>query len=94
LEYQYDLTLCFHVVIRSDFFQKFALILFMTVLQATIGSFIVFLTMVDCVGPNQPTIVWDYLVDKIKEKCFPPKSKPKENDVSVMDMTAHEQSNE
>lgn len=45
-----------------SFFQKFALILFLTVLQATLGSFIVFLTMTDCIGPEHPT----YLVDK----CF------------------------
>ena len=66
----------------------------MTVLQATIGTFIVFLTMVDCVGPNHPTIVWDYLVDKITEKCFRPNSKPKEKDHLAMDATANVQSNE
>ena len=42
------------------FFQKFALILFFTVIQASIGSFVVFLTMVDCIGPSNPT----YLVDR------------------------------
>jgi hypothetical protein len=42
------------------FFQKFALILFFTVIQASAGSFILFLTMVDCVGPSNPT----YLVDR------------------------------
>jgi hypothetical protein len=42
------------------FFQKFALILFLTVVQASIGSFILFLTMVDCLGPSNPT----YLVDR------------------------------
>ena len=44
------------------FFQKFALILFLTVLQATIGAFIVLLTMTDCIGPRNPT----YLVNKLK----------------------------
>jgi len=38
-----------------NFFQKFALILFMTIIQATVGSFIVFLTLTDCVGPSNPT---------------------------------------
>lgn len=33
------------------FFQKFAVVLFMTVLEANIGSFIVFLTITDSVGP-------------------------------------------
>jgi predicted RND superfamily exporter protein len=42
------------------FFQKFALILFLTVIQASVGSFILFLTMADCLGPSNPT----YLVDR------------------------------
>jgi len=49
-----------------NFFQKFALILFMTIIQATVGSFIVFLTLTDCIGPSNPT----YLVDLAKEKLF------------------------
>lgn len=47
------------------FFQKFALILFFTVIQASLGSFIWFLTMVDCIGPSDPT----FLADKMTEKC-------------------------
>jgi len=43
------------------FFQKFALILFFTVIQASAGSFIIFLVLVDCIGPTNPT----YLVDKV-----------------------------
>jgi hypothetical protein len=46
------------------FFQKFALILFLTVVQASIGSFLLLLTMTDCIGPTNPT----YLVDKVKER--------------------------
>merc|ERR1711907_521165 len=42
------------------FFQKFALILFFTIIQSTVGSLVVFATMMDCVGPNKPT----YLADK------------------------------
>merc|ERR1712008_277964 len=49
-----------------NFFQKFALILFLTITQATVGSFIVFLTLTDCIGPSNPT----YLVDLAKEKLF------------------------
>merc|ERR1712008_600898 len=49
-----------------NFFQKFALILFMTIIQATVGSFILFLTLTDCIGPSNPT----YLVDLAKEKLF------------------------
>jgi len=52
------------------FFQKFALILFLTVIQASVGSFIVFLTMADCVGPNEPT----YLADKLSEAVCSTKS--------------------
>lgn len=48
------------------FFQKFALILFMTVIQASVGSFVVFLTMVDCMGPTNPT----YLVDRLVFRLF------------------------
>jgi 5-methyltetrahydrofolate--homocysteine methyltransferase len=44
------------------FFQKFAMILFLSVLQACIGSFFVFLTMADCIGPRNPT----YFVDQLK----------------------------
>ena len=57
-------TFCAAVVMMFTiiiFFQKFALILFMTIVQATIGTFIVFLTMTDTIGPSHPT----YLVDKL-----------------------------
>jgi hypothetical protein len=40
------------------------LILFLTVIQATVGSFIVFLTLADCVGPSNPT----YFVDSLLER--------------------------
>jgi len=44
-----------------SFFQQFALILFYTIIQATIGSFVVFTAFTDCIGPSNPT----YLVDSI-----------------------------
>jgi hypothetical protein len=47
------------------FFRKFAIILFLTVVQATAGSFVVFLSMTDCLGPSDPTA----LVDKALSKC-------------------------
>jgi len=59
-----------------SFFEKFALILFLTVLQATIGSFVVFLTLCDCIGPAQPT----YLFDMVVEKCSGKQDDKKEND--------------
>jgi hypothetical protein len=47
------------------FFQKFALILFFTVIQSFVGSFIVFLTLTDCLGPSRPTA----FVDSVVAKC-------------------------
>jgi hypothetical protein len=64
--------------------------LFLTVVQATVGTFIVFLTMVDCAGPRHPT----YLFDKITGRCFPRNSKPEEKVDSAMESTAHEHPNE
>ena len=46
------------------FFQKFALILFFTVIQATVGSFVVFLAMSICLGPSDPT----HLIDKLTNR--------------------------
>ena len=46
------------------FFTKFALVLFFTILQSLIGSFVVFLTMTDCIGPTQPTYMFDQLIAK------------------------------
>jgi len=48
------------------FFQKFAVILFMTIIQATAGSFIVFVALVLCVGPTNPTRLFDMIVEKCK----------------------------
>lgn len=42
------------------FFRKFALVLFFTVVMATVASFVVFITLTNCFGPTNPT----YLVDK------------------------------
>lgn len=51
-----------------DFFQKFAVILFMTMIQASIGSFVVFLTFTDCIGPSNPTYLVDRAVDCVTGK--------------------------
>lgn len=42
------------------FFNKFAQVLFFTIVFATLASFIVFITLTNCFGPTNPT----YLVDK------------------------------
>lgn len=57
------LVMLFTVV---TFFEKFAIILFLTIAQATVGSFLVFLVTVDCIGPSDPT----NLMDRILTRCF------------------------
>ena len=57
-----------------DFFSLFATSLFFTIIQATLGSFVFFLTLTNCVGPSQPT----YFADQIYAKCYPTKE-PQEN---------------
>jgi len=47
------------------FFVKFGAILLCTILQATLGSFVVFLVLTDCLGPADPT----YLFDMIQKRC-------------------------
>jgi len=49
-------TICAAVIMLFtviSFFRQFAQILFYTILQATIGSFIVYLTLADCIGPAE-----------------------------------------
>lgn len=48
------------------FFRKFALVLFLTVIMATLASFVFFITLTNCFGPTNPT----YLVDKCLSVCF------------------------
>jgi len=42
-----------------SFFQQFATILFYTIIQATVGSFVVFTAFADCIGPSHPTALFD-----------------------------------
>jgi len=51
------------------FFQKFAIILFFTILMATVGSFVVFITLTDCIGPSRPTYLTDLLGARVKACC-------------------------
>lgn len=48
------------------FFTKFAFVLFFAIVQATIGSFVFFLTLTDCIGPVEPTAMADRLVQSCK----------------------------
>mmetsp|Transcript_18251 Transcript_18251/g.25715 ORF Transcript_18251/g.25715 Transcript_18251/m.25715 type:complete len:1096 (-) Transcript_18251:96-3383(-) len=61
-----------------SFFQKFAIVLLFTVLQSTLGSFVVFLTLADCIGPNEPT----YLFNELIAKCASTFKKDEEKIVS------------
>jgi hypothetical protein len=47
------------------FFQKFALILFYTVIMATTCAFVVFLSISDTCGPKEPTIFVDAILGKL-----------------------------
>merc|ERR1711933_309004 len=47
------------------FFNKFALVLFFTIVMATVASFVFFITLTNCFGPTNPT----YLVDKCLSFC-------------------------
>ena len=51
------------------FFEKFAVVLFLTIVLATVGSFIVFLSLADCVGPSKPTAFVDMVLAKMKACC-------------------------
>jgi hypothetical protein len=50
---------------EASFFQKFAIILFMTILNSTAGSFVVFIVLADCIGPSQPTKFIDSILAKM-----------------------------
>jgi predicted RND superfamily exporter protein len=56
------------VFTQITFFQKFAVILFLTVIQGTVGSFVVFLSMTDCLGPSNPTALVDTALSKCSKK--------------------------
>eukprot|EP00934_Nitzschia_sp_Nitz4_P004646 Nitzschia sp. Nitz4//scaffold228_size32365//15936//19222//NITZ4_007906-RA/size32365-augustus-gene-0.41-mRNA-1//-1//CDS//3329542819//4636//frame0 len=62
-----SLIMLFTIII---FFKQFGLVLVMAILQATIGSFVVFLSMTDTIGPRDPT----YMSDKIMAWCFTKKN--------------------
>lgn len=65
-------TICSAVVMiftTITFFQKFAMILFFTILMATIGSFVVFITLADCIAPSRPTYLMDLLYAKMTKCC-------------------------
>lgn len=50
------------------FFEKFAVILLTTIIQATIGSFVIFIAVADAIGPSQPTLIADWLRDFFRRR--------------------------
>jgi hypothetical protein len=50
------------------FFTKFATVLFFTIVQSLVGSFVVFLTITDCIGPTAPTHWFDECVARTEGK--------------------------
>lgn len=69
------------------FFTKFALILLMTILHATIGSFVVYLVLSDTFGPSEPTKFYDSVAKNLKGKIFgneKEKMDPTKNTMSPM----------
>lgn len=52
-------TIMFFTTIQ--FFSMFATVLFLTIIQATLGSFVFFLTLTNCIGPSQPTFFADLI---------------------------------
>lgn len=48
------------------FFQKFATILLYTVIMATAGALIIFIALTDTLGPSQPTVFVDSLVERFR----------------------------
>merc|ERR1712110_59083 len=52
-----------------SFFQQFATILFFTIIQATVGSFVVFTAFADCIGPSNPTALFDKYVPCCKSNA-------------------------
>jgi hypothetical protein len=72
------------------FFEKFAVVLFLTIIQATAGSFIVFLTLTDCFGPAEPTYSVDFIWAKCRKLCGrDPAPEKVEKDPQPIDGTAH-----
>jgi hypothetical protein len=65
----------------------------MTVIQATVGSFIVFITLVDCIGPTNPTYLVDRFIGKVDRLIGkkPEKSSenPSDDEVPMTDETSH-----
>lgn len=48
------------------FFTKFAMLLFLTIVHATVGSFVVYIVLNDLFGPSEPTKFIDGLIEKIR----------------------------
>jgi hypothetical protein len=77
-----------------SFFEKFAVVLFLTIIQATAGSFIVFLVLTDCFGPAEPTYTVDLLWAKCRTFCGKDPVLEVEKDAQTTAHATHSELNE
>jgi len=83
-------TICAAVIMIFtviSFFQKFAFILFYSIINATAASFIMFNVFTDCVGPSQPT----RFIDKLLLKLCKREGAPEEEEESRAEPVAMKQ---
>ena len=52
------------------FFNLFASVMVWVIVQATLGSFVIFLTLTDTMGPSNPTMLFDFLTSKCRKEIF------------------------
>jgi len=65
---------CVMLFCGTPFFIKFATILLVTILYATVGSFIFYIVMVDIFGPAEPTKLFDLCWNRITGKTVEDKT--------------------
>jgi len=53
------------------FFRLFATIMLFTIIQSTVGSFVVFLSLTETMGPSNPTFVFDWISSKCQRVDAP-----------------------
>jgi hypothetical protein len=61
------------------FWRLFAYVLFFSIIQAIIGSFVVFLVLTECIGPSHPTFLVDSILSKCDKHCQKKVTSPKVN---------------
>ena len=59
------------------FWRLFALVLFFTIVQATVGSFVVFMVFADSIGPSNPTYLVNWILSQLAGIFIPEIEEPK-----------------